>query len=68
MPNDLKEHVSVLQKVYPDRVVANEIKKHIVNYTKGKRGAKQLVVEIMQLKTTEEILLATEKFWQLQNF
>ena len=55
---DLKEHVSVLQKIYPEKMVANEIKKHVVNYTKGKRGTKQLITKIMQMKDSAEILSA----------
>ena len=59
---DLKEHVSVLQKIYPEKMVANEIKKHIVNYTKGKRGTKQLITKIMQMKDSTEILSAVSEY------
>lgn len=59
---DLKEHVQVLQKIYPEKMVANEIKKHVVNYTKGMRGTKQLITSVMQMKTSQEVLLAVKAF------
>jgi len=64
---DLKEHVEVLQKIYPEKMVANEIKKHVVNYTKGRRGAKQLITSVMQMKTPREVLDAVREFLTFSN-
>lgn len=60
----LKEHVSVLNKIYPSHVVANEIKKHVAYYVKGRRGAKQLVTAVMASRDAEEIVGFVREFFK----
>lgn len=49
-------HAEMLLQVFSDRVVANEMKKHVCAYLKGKRNAKQTVVAVNMAQTTQEIL------------
>ena len=59
--------MAVLNKIYPPKVVANEIKKHVVNYTKGRRGAKQLIVAVMQTSEADGIVRLAEEFFNQKN-
>lgn len=45
-----------LAQVFCDRVVCNEMKKHVAAYLKGKRNAKGTIVACNNAKTTQEIL------------
>lgn len=58
----VKTHINALLGVFPDRVVANEIKKHVAMYLKGKRNAKLTAVAVNASKTTEEILKLLKDF------
>ena len=42
----IKLHSEMLGRLYNDRVVANELKKHVCCYLKGKRNAKQTIVSV----------------------
>lgn len=46
----------MLSQVYDDRVVANEMKKHISFYLKGRRGAKPTIVAVNACKNTAGML------------
>lgn len=46
----------MLSQVYDDRVVTNEMKKHISFYLKGRRGAKPTIVAVNACKNTAEML------------
>lgn len=50
------EQTAMLSQLYPDRVVANEMKKHISFYLKGMRGAKSTIVAVNACKCTVEML------------
>ena len=58
------EHITLLKQVFEDRVVANEIKKHVACYLKGKRGAKNTIVAVNAAKSTQEILTLVSRFLQ----
>ena len=49
-------HTEMLLKTFSDRVVCNEMKKHVSAYLKGKRGGKQVAIAVNSAHTTEEIL------------
>ncbi len=55
-------HMNTLLKIYSDHIVANDIKKHIVNYVKGMRNNKELINTIMQKKDTASILSELKNF------
>ena len=52
----IKLHADMLSRLYSDRVVANELKKHVCCYLKGKRNAKQTVVAVNCASSVDEIL------------
>lgn len=52
----IERHAEVLRQVFADRVVCNELKKHVACYLKGKRNAKSVIVACNSAKTTEQIL------------
>ena len=52
----VKLHADMLSELYSDRVVTNEMKKHVCCYLKGKRNAKNTVVAVNSASTVEEIL------------
>lgn len=58
----VKKHIDMLLQVYCDRVVANEIKKHVAVYLKGKRNAKSVIVSVNAAKSTAEIVKLTSDF------
>lgn len=52
----IKRHAAALSQVFADRVVCNELKKHVACYLKGKRNAKNTIVACNSAKTTQQIL------------
>lgn len=52
----INRHANALSRVFEDRVVCNELKKHVACYLKGKRNAKNTVVACNSAKTTQQIL------------
>ena len=52
----VKQHAEMLLTIYPDRTVANELKKHVCCYLKGKRNAKNTVVAVNCSTTVQQIL------------
>lgn len=49
-------HARALSQVFEDRVVCNELKKHVACYLKGKRNAKITIAACNSAKTTRQIL------------
>ena len=56
MYETVKLHADMLSQLYSDRVVANELKKHVCCYLKGKRNAKNTIVAANTASTVDEIL------------
>ena len=54
--NTVTTHVELLLKTFSDRVVCNEMKKHVSAYLKGKRNAKQTAIAVNASHTTQEII------------
>ena len=52
----IKLHAEMLGRLYSDRVVTNEMKKHVCCYLKGKRNAKNTVVAVNSACAVSEIL------------
>ena len=52
----VKLHAEMLLQLYADRVVANELKKHVCCYLKGKRNAKNTIVAANSASSVEQIL------------
>lgn len=62
----IAKHAELLLKTFSDRVVANEMKKHVSAYLKGKRNGKQTAIAVNTAHTTGEILELVAKFVDLQ--
>ncbi len=60
----IKRHSQSLLKHFGDRTVANELKKHVCFYLKGKRNAKSTIVAVNLAKSTQEILTLVEGFFK----
>lgn len=56
IPQTIHTHAQNLLLHFPDKIVANELKKHVCFYLKGKRNAKNTVVAVNLAKSTEQIL------------
>ena len=54
--NTVALHSQLLLKTFSDRVVCNEMKKHVSAYLKGKRNAKSTAVAVNLSSTVQEIL------------
>ncbi len=52
----IERHAQILGMVFAEKVVANEMKKHVAAYLKGMRGAKQTVVSVMNAHSLDQIL------------
>lgn len=55
-------HADLLLRIFSDRVVANEMKKHVCAYLKGKRNAKQTVVAVNVAQTVQQVLDEVAKY------
>lgn len=60
----VRRHAEALSRVFADRVVCNELKKHVACYLKGMRNAKSTVVACNNAKTTQQILDSVAAFMQ----
>ena len=60
----IERHTDMLLQVFGERAVANEMKKHIANYLKGKRNAKAVATAVMNAHTVEKILAPCRIFFQ----
>ena len=55
-------HTELLLKTFSDRVVCNEMKKHVSAYLKGKRNAKATAIAVNTAHSTQEILNLVAEF------
>ncbi|MCH5159816.1 MAG: tRNA-dihydrouridine synthase family protein [Clostridiales bacterium] len=58
----VKLHADMLSQLYSDRVVANELKKHVCCYLKGKRNAKATIVTVNSASSVKDILNEVAEF------
>ena len=58
----VKLHAEMLGDLYSDRVVANELKKHVCCYLKGKRNAKHTIVSVNCARSVNDILNEVAEF------
>ena len=58
----VNRHANMLLKVFGDRVVANELKKHVSAYLRGKRNGKLTIVAVNASHTVKEILDLVAEF------
>lgn len=58
----IARYAELLLKTFSDRVVANEMKKHVSAYLKGMRNAKSTIVAVNSSHTVQEILDLVAKF------
>ena len=59
----IQTHAELLLKTFSDRVVANEMKKHVSAYLKGKRNGKQIATAVNSAHTTPEVLNLVAAFF-----
>ncbi len=57
----IKEHFSMILKVYPERVATDMMKKHFVYYAKGIRGGKAIKLAAFSAKCARDIIDAAEE-------
>lgn len=58
----INKHADALLTVFEDRVVCNELKKHVSAYLKGMRNAKSVIVAANASKTTESLINLVSDF------
>ena len=63
LPQTIRTHAQSLLLHFPDRIVANELKKHVCFYLKGKRNTKSTVVAVNLAKSTEQILQLVDAYF-----
>lgn len=64
-PQTIRFHAQSLLLHFPDKIVANELKKHVCFYLKGKRSTKNTVVAVNLAKSTEQILQLVEDYFKM---
>ena len=67
VPQAIRRHAELLSKVFAERVVTNEMKKHVAAYLKGKRGCKQVCVQVMTAENLQQIFDACDTFFAQNN-
>lgn len=60
----INRHAKLLLEVFDERVVANEMKKHVASYLKGMRNGKSVTVAVMNAHTLDEILTPCRIFFE----
>ena len=63
IPQTIALHAQILLQYLPDKIVANELKKHVCFYLKGKRSTKNTIVAVNLAKSTNEILQLVENYF-----
>ena len=63
IPQLIALHTQSLLLHLPDKIVANELKKHVCFYLKGKRNTKNTVVAVNLAKSTEQILQLVDEYF-----
>lgn len=63
IPQTIHTHAQSLLLHFSDKIVANELKKHVCFYLKGKRNAKNTVVAVNLAKSTEQILQLVDGYF-----
>lgn len=58
----ISKHAELLLKTFSDRVVCNEMKKHVSAYLKGKRNGKAVAIAVNTAHTTQQILDLVNEF------
>ncbi len=58
----IERHTKLLAENYSARVVNNEMKKHVAAYLKGVRNSRPVVVQIMNSRSSEEMLSVVRNF------
>ena len=58
----ISRHTEMLLATFSDRVVCNEMKKHVSAYLKGRRNAKPTAIAVNSAHSTQEILELVAKF------
>ena len=53
---DIKKHIEVLCEVLPERIVVNDMKKHICYYAKNLTESKKVKADICEVKNLEDML------------
>ena len=64
IPQTILTHTQSLLLHLPDKIVANELKKHVCFYLKGKRSTKNTVVAVNLAKSTEQILQLVDDYFK----
>ena len=64
IPQTIRLHAQSLLLHLPEKIVANELKKHVCFYLKGKRSTKSTVVAVNLAKSTEQILQLVDDYFQ----
>ena len=63
IPQTIRLHAQHLLLNLPDKIVANELKKHVCFYLKGKRSTKNTIVAVNLAKSTEQILQLVDNYF-----
>ena len=58
----ISTQTKLLLKTFSDRVVCNEMKKHVSAYLKGRRNGKSTAIAVNSAHTTQEILELVANF------
>lgn len=56
-------HARTLLQLYPDRVVANELKKHVAFYLKGKRNGKNVLIDVNNATNVQTVLSLVQGYF-----
>ena len=60
----IERHAELLLKTFSDRIVCNELKKHVSAYLKGKRNAKSTAIAVNSSHSVQEILELVANYFE----
>lgn len=60
---DIKKHISLLRKYYPETLVVKEMRKHILWYLKGYHNCTETKNQVVREKSLENVLSILEQFF-----
>lgn len=60
---DIKEHIAILRKYYPEELVTKTMRKHILWYLKGYHNCTEIKNQVVREKNLDDVLKILEKFF-----
>lgn len=67
LQKDISKHITLLQSIYPEKVVVNLMKAHLCYYTVGKRGGRNIRENLAKIKSLSDVKMIIEELLVINN-